>query len=141
MTSHWLRLLGRVALAALLLFAGTGHLVETDVFRAQVPPWFPARDLVVIVSGVIELALGISLLLVREDRRVQVGIVVAAFFVAVFPGNISQFITGTDAFGLDTDLKRAVRLLFQPVLVLWALWSTGALHHWRRRRDPSEHTV
>ena len=61
------------------------------------------------------------------------------FFVAVFPGNISQYLTHTDAFGLDSDPARALRLVFQPVLVAWALWSTGAWQAWRRwRTNPQE---
>lgn len=139
--SHRLRLLGRIALAALLLVAGTGHFVETEVFRAQVPTWFPARDAVVIVSGVVELALGLALLFIHGRRSIAVGLVVAAFFVLVFPGNISQFITGTDAFGLDTDLKRGVRLIFQPVLVLWALWAGGGLRYWRTRGRTADQTA
>jgi uncharacterized membrane protein len=76
--------------------------------------------------------LGVALLAVRR-RRAGLGWIVAAFFVVVFPGNVSQFLTGADAFGLDSDLARAVRLLFQPVLVVWALWCTGAWSAWRSR--------
>lgn len=127
------RTVGRWLLAAVLLVAGVGHMVQTEEFRAQVPPWFPARDAIVYASGVVELLFGAALLAAKGQRRVQVGFVVAAFFVAVFPGNISQYLTGEDAFGLDTDTKRAVRLVFQPVLVLWTLWCTGAWQAWRRR--------
>jgi uncharacterized membrane protein len=63
--------------------------------------------------------------------RTYIGWITAAFFIAIFPGNISQYINGTDAFGLNTDQARAIRLLFQPLLVIWALWSTGA---WKSRR-------
>lgn len=123
--------IGRLALGAFLFFAGVGHLTwGRKEFLAQVPTWFPVdADAVVIVSGVIEIGLGGALLLL-PSKKVQVGWLVAAFFVVIFPGNISQFVTRTDAFGLDTDAARAVRLLFQPVLVIWALWSTGA---WRKR--------
>lgn len=109
------------------MFAGAGHLTTMrEEFRAQVPEWFPVDDdAVVLASGVVELALGAALVLVRR-RRVAVGLVAAGFFVAIFPGNIAQWREGTDAFGLDTDTKRFVRLLFQPLLVMWALWSTGS---------------
>lgn len=127
--------LGTVGLAAVLLIAGVGHFADTAEFRAQVPPWFPAQDAVIIVSGMVELLLGTALLVARGVWRRRVGLVVAGFFVVVVPGNISQLVTGTDAFGLDTDLARAVRLAFQPILVLWALWATGVLAHWRARRD------
>jgi uncharacterized membrane protein len=122
-------------LGLFLLVAGTGHLtVARDAFQAQVPTWLPADpDVVVVASGVVELLLGLSLLLLWR-WRIPLGWVVAGFFVAVFPGNISQFTTGTDSFGLDDDLSRGIRLLFQPLLVLWALWSTGAWRAWRAGR-------
>ena len=124
------RTAGRWALACLLAFTGTSHLVDPEPFRAQVPGWLPAPEAIILVSGVIELTLAIALVTVRR-RRALLGWVVAGFFVAVFPGNVSQFITGADAFGLETDTARAVRLLIQPLFVAWALWSTGAWHQWR----------
>ena len=129
-----LRTIARVVLASFMLFAGAAHFFSRTTFHAQVPPWLPLdADVVVIASGVVELALGAALLLWTR-RRAAVGWVLAAFFVAVFPGNVSQFVTHTDAFGLDTDTARGIRLLFQPVLVVWALWCTGAWSAWRRSR-------
>ncbi len=122
------KLVARWVLALFLLSAGIGHFVSANAFMAQVPEWMPMPGLVVTVSGVIELVLAIALM---AGRRVEaVGWVVAIFFIIVFPGNISQYVTQTDAFGLDTDGARFIRLLFQPVLVVWALWSTGA---WAQR--------
>lgn len=123
---------GRLVLGAALLLAGTGHLTfQRTEFLAQVPRWLPlGGDFVVLASGVVELALGASLLLLGR-WRILVGAVVAAFFVAIFPGNINQYVHGINAFGLDTDRARFIRLFFQPVLVLWALWSTGAWQAWR----------
>ena len=128
-----LRTVGRLWLGATLALAGTSHLtVAREEFQAQVPTWFPADpDAVVVVSGVVEIALGAALLAAPGRRRAAVGWIVAGFFVAIFPGNISQLVTRTDAFGLESDTARAVRLLGQPLLVLWALWSTGA---WRSLR-------
>jgi uncharacterized membrane protein len=118
------RSIARYALAAILISAGVGHLSWARTsFRAQVPGWVPMDpDTVVLLSGMVEIALGAALLRVRSKWT---GWIVGAFFVAVFPGNISQFVNHKDAFGLDTDTRRAVRLLFQPVLVAWAIWSTG----------------
>ena len=129
------RTIGRLLLGGFLLFAGISHLtVSRLTFRAQVPLWLPIdADFVVVASGVVEIALGLSLiLLVRQ--RVIVGVVVAIFFLLVFPGNISQLLTHTNSFGLDSDLSRGIRLLFQPLLVIWALWATGAWTAMRARR-------
>lgn len=119
----------------ILLVAGVGHFRSTAEFTAQVPPWMPAADVVVYVSGVIEIALGLALLSLTR-HRVLVGWIVAGFLVVIFPGNISQFVTQTDAFGLDSDGARFARLLFQPLLVVLALWSTGAWRHYRDKREP-----
>lgn len=124
----WGRGVSQVALGAFLLSAGVSHLTVSRLeFQAQVPTWLPLDpDFVVISSGIVEILLGLSLITLWHFRK-RVGLVVALFFVAIFPGNINQFVNGIDAFGLNSDSARAVRLLFQPVLVLWALWSTGAL--------------
>ena len=129
------RTIARWLLGLSLMFAGTGHLTfAREAFVAQVPKWLPLPvDFVVVASGVVEIALGLALL-VLVKRRVIVGWVVAAFFVAVFPGNIEQFVSGTDSFGLNDDVSRGIRLLFQPLLVIWALWSTGAWRAFRERR-------
>lgn len=121
---------GQLALGAALLAAGTGHLTkQRQEFQAQVPSWFPVDpDQVVVVSGLVELALGAALLGTwKQPARAVVGGTAAAFFVAVFPGNIAQSTGHVDAFGLDTDAKRAIRLVFQPALVAWALVSTDAI--------------
>jgi uncharacterized membrane protein len=129
------RTIARWLLGGILLVAGVAHRTsQRDDFKAQVPSWFPLDDdVVVLVSGVVELALGAALIALRR-HRVLVGVIVAIFFVAVFPGNIAQWTEGSDAFGLDTDSKRFVRLLFQPVLVVWAAWATGATGLLSRRR-------
>ena len=127
------RSVARWLLGGSLVFAGIGHLTfQREEFQAQVPEWFPVdADLVVVLSGLIEIMLGTALLFV-SGRRALVGWTVAAFFVVIFPGNVAQWVEGTDAFGLDDDRKRLTRLFFQPVLVAWALWSTGAWRVWRR---------
>lgn len=126
----WIKGVSQAVLGALLLSVGISHLTLSRLeFQAQVPPWLPLNpDVVVVISGVAEILLGVALLTLWRFRA-QVGMVTALFFVAIFPGNISQFQNGTDAFGLNTDEARAIRLFFQPVFVLWALWSTSA---WRR---------
>ena len=134
--SSWPRRIARVVLGAFLLFTGVSHLsFGRTAFRAQVPPWLPVdADVVIIASGLVEIGLGASLLLLTR-WRVPVGWTVALFFVVVFPGNISQFVTHADAFGLDSDLARGIRLVFQPLLVIWALWCTGAWAALRESRS------
>ena len=124
---HLIRKATQILLGATLIYTGTLHLTTSRMeFQAQVPPWVPfSPDFVVLASGVVEIALGLAL--VSLQRRREAGIATALFFIAIFPGNISQFVNGIDAFGLDSDRARAIRLLFQPLLVLWALWSTTAL--------------
>lgn len=123
-----LRNLFRYLLGFALIFAGAGHFsFSRQAFQAQVPAWLPVdADFVVLASGAVEIALGLALIFLKK-YRVQVGWLTAGFFLAIFPGNISQFLTQTDAFGLNTDEARAIRLIFQPLLILWALWATGAL--------------
>lgn len=120
--------IARIILGLFMLLAGIGHMTfQRAEFQAQVPDWVPiGKDLTVILSGIVEVALGAAMILWR-GMRVEVGIALALFYVAVFPGNIAQYVDHRSAFGLDTDSKRFIRLFFQPVLILWALWSTGAL--------------
>ncbi|MDP3968915.1 MAG: hypothetical protein Q8Q02_11595 [Nocardioides sp.] len=124
-----LRTVLRVLLGGALLFAGTAHLTfARDEFEAQVPSWVPVdTDLVILGSGVVEIGLGAALLATPRRWRPTLGWVVAAFFVAIFPGNVAQYVEGKDGFGLDTDQARLTRLFFQPVLIAWALFATGAL--------------
>jgi uncharacterized membrane protein len=138
----------RVFLGAFMTLAGIGHLTfQRQEFQAQVPRWLPSdpafMNFVVVSSGIVEICLGLAMIFLWKRQR-AVGIILALFFVAVFPGNISQYTNKISAFGLDTDQKRLIRLFFQPVLILWALWSTGALSYILKRiknRGPqlSEH--
>jgi uncharacterized membrane protein len=125
--TSWPRRIARVLLGTFLIFTGVSHLsFGRTAFLAQVPHWLPVNaDLVIIASGLVEIALGVSLVLLTR-WQVPVGWCVALFFVLVFPGNISQFATHSNAFGLDSDFARGMRLLFQPLLVILALWCTGA---------------
>jgi uncharacterized membrane protein len=126
----------RVALGLFMTVAGIGHLTfQRGEFQAQVPRWLPQDpnfiDFVVLSSGVVEISLGLAFILLVK-HQMKIGLALALFFVAIFPGNVSQYMNGISAFGLDTDNKRLVRLFFQPVLILWALWSSGVLDTWRK---------
>jgi uncharacterized membrane protein len=134
---QYLKRLGQVILGIALTYAGSTHLTSSrQEFQAQVPTWLPLdADFVVIASGIVEIVLGLALLILWRYRS-QVGLIVAIFFILIFPGNINQYVNGIDAFGLDTDQARLTRLFFQPVLVIWALWSTGSWQIIKRLRKP-----
>ena len=129
----------RILLGSFLLLAGIGHCsFLRKEFQAQVPPWVPMNpDLVVILSGIVEILLGASLI-VLVKKRVAVGWIAALFFILVFPGNIAQLVEHRDAFGLDTELARWLRLPFQALLIGAALWSTGAWQLWRQKRKAQQ---
>ncbi|MBO7337663.1 MAG: hypothetical protein ILP23_00380 [Paludibacteraceae bacterium] len=119
----------RLLLGLFMTYAGISHLtIARQEFVAQVPMWLrfsPSfTDFVVLASGVVEIALGLGMLFLWKKKAV-VGALLAAFYIAIFPGNINQYVNHIDAFGLDTDQARFIRLFFQPLLVFLALWSTG----------------
>jgi len=122
----------QLALGAFLISAGISHLGSNRTeFLAQVPTWLPLNaDFVVVASGLVEITLGtllITTVLIFKRYRRQVGLITGLFFILIFPGNINQYVNQINAFGLDTDTKRLIRLFFQPPLVIWALWSCGAV--------------
>jgi uncharacterized membrane protein len=125
-----LRLVLRLLLGGALIYAGISHLTfSRQEFQAQVPVWLPLdADFVVLASGVVEILLGIGIASAGAVVPIA-GLLAAAFFIAIFPGNINQYVEGISAFGLDSDQARLNRLFFQPVLVIWALWSTSAISY------------
>ena len=122
----------QLVLGVFLTTAGISHLESNRTeFLAQVPTWLPLDpDFVVIASGLVEITLGVLLIttaLILKKYRKVIGLTTALFFILIFPGNINQYVNQIDAFGLDTDTKRLIRLFFQPPLVIWALWSTNVI--------------
>ena len=135
----FIKSLAQIALGAFLLSAGISHLSSNRTeFLAQVPTWLPLNaDFVVVASGLVEITLGVLLIttvLIFKRYRSQVGLITGIFFILIFPGNINQYVNQIDAFGLDTDTKRLIRLFFQPLLVIWALWSSGAIRVLKKLR-------
>lgn len=124
----------RILLGSFMILAAIGHLsFQRTEFQAQVPDWIPmSKDLVVVLSGLVEFFLGF-LLIFWKKQRVKIGLSLAIFYVLIFPGNISQYLNHTDAFGLTSDKARLIRLFFQPVLIFWALWSSGAIKAFRSK--------
>lgn len=132
-----IRALARWILALALGAIGIVHFVSTRGFRVVVPDWATKatrldKDAIVIASGAAEVALAVGLLALPKERG-RMGVATAAFFVAVFPGNVHQWRTHRSTPGLDTEVRRFGRLFLQPLLVLWALWSTAEpAPVWRR---------
>ena len=125
----------RIILGLFMVLAAIGHFTfqRTD-FQAQVPNWIPmSKDLVVLLSGGVEILLGLGMIF-WSKKKALVGLALAIFYLLVFPGNIAQYVNGNSAFGLDTDKACLIRLFFQPVLIVWALWSTGALAFFRKKK-------
>ena len=121
----------RVILGIAMLYIGIGHFTFSRIeFQAQVPTWLTSEenliDFIILASGIVEIILG-ALMIWGGKLKVKTGIALAIFYILIFPGNINQYVNGIDAFNLNTDTKRLVRLFFQPLLLLWAVWSTGGL--------------
>ena len=136
----WIKLCLRLLLGAFMTYAGVSHLTfNRTEFVAQVPMWVRFNegftDFVVLASGVVEILLGLSMIFLFK-KKATVGALLAIFFVLIFPGNLNQYFYHIDSFGLNTDTARLIRLFFQPVLIAWALWSTGGccvLKEWWNR--------
>ena len=132
----------RVILGIAMLYIGIGHFTFSRIeFQAQVPTWLTSEenliDFVILASGIVEIILG-ALMIWGGKLKVKTGIALAIFYILIFPGNINQYLNGIDAFNLNTDTKRFVRLLFQPLLLLWALWSTGGLRFLGNRKKQTK---
>ena len=128
----------RIILAIFITYAGFSHLTSNRIdFQAQVPDWLPlSKDLVVVLSGLVEIVLGLGLAFWKKER-VRFGWALAIFFILVFPGNIAQYLDSKDAFAgvLDSDRARLRRLFYQPILIAWSLWSTGAWKAWKDSKN------
>ena len=132
----YVKLIFRLLLGAFMTYAGISHLTfNRQELVAQVPTWLqlsPAfTDFVVLASGVVEIAFGLGIIFLVAKKRAIVGALLALFYVAIFPGNINQYVNHIDAFGLNTDNLRLIRLFFQPVLIFLALWTTGGWKYWK----------
>ena len=132
----YVKLIFRLLLGVFMAYAGTSHLTfNRQEFVAQVPTWLQFSpgftDFVVLASGVVEIAFGLSIIFLAAKKRAIAGALLALFYVAIFPGNINQYVNHIDAFGLNTDTLRLIRLFFQPVLIIIALWSTGGWKDWK----------
>lgn len=132
----YVKLIFRLLLGAFMTYAGISHLTfNRQEFVAQVPTWLQFSpgftDFVVLASGVVEIAFGLGIIFLVAKKRAIAGALLALFYVAIFPGNINQYVNHINAFGLNTDNLRLIRLFFQPVLIILALWTTGGWKYWK----------
>ena len=132
----YIKLCFRLLLGLFMTYAGFSHLtIARQEFVAQVPTWLQFSpgftDFVVLASGVVEICLGLGMLFLWKKKAI-IGALLALFYVLIFPGNINQHVNHIDAFGLNTDQARLIRLFFQPVLIFLALWSTGGWNYCKK---------
>jgi uncharacterized membrane protein len=126
----------RVTLGLIMIYIGIAHLSFRRIeFQAQVPRWLTSDesfvDMIVLISGYIEIIFGV-LMVWGGKFKAKTGLVLGVFYVLVFPGNINQYIHEIDGLRMYSNNERFLRLLFQPVLIFWALWSTNALKFFKK---------
>src|SRR5215207_10355445 len=106
-----------------MIVAGITHFATVDPFVQHLPDWVPAREVLVYLTGAVEIALGVALM--RSARhRATVGRWVAAYLIAVFPANIYVAVADVDVTAQPGGLHAWIRLPLQVLFIAWALVST-----------------
>jgi uncharacterized membrane protein len=117
-----LRIFSCYVLALLFIGAGLTHFLAPAKFEDIVPPYLPAPQLLVYLSGAAEIAGGGGLLLPATRRWASWGLI--ALLVAVFPANV--YMLQTHGAGLPVPLWALwLRLPLQLVLIAWVWWAGG----------------
>lgn len=118
-----IRMIALVLFAVFFVFAGIAHFTQGEGFAAMLPEWMPFRLGIIYVTGILEILL--ALLLLWPKTRKQAGFWTAVYLVAIFPANIYAAIAGIPAPGSEEANQTLlwVRLLFQPLLILWVWWA------------------
>ena len=123
-----IRLIVRLLLAALFLFAGTVHLREPDLFMPVMPPWIPFPRACILISGVFELLGGLGLLIPVRSVEIATGWGLTLLLIAVFPANIYMAVAHVKVHGFPAHEWMAwARLTLQPLFIVAVLWVTRAL--------------
>jgi uncharacterized membrane protein len=123
----------RGLMAAFYIVAGLGHVLAPDAFLPIVPDFVPLPREVILVTGMCELAGAVALMTSR--LRQLAGIMLAAYALCVWPANIKHAIEGIHLPPIpDSWWYHGPRLAFQPVLIWWALFCSGAIDWpWRAK--------
>jgi uncharacterized membrane protein len=128
------RTIARHALAIVYTLAGIAHLARPAGFVAITPHWVPAPELVVMLTGLAELAGAVGLMIPPLRRAAGVGL--ALYALCVWPANINHALNDIPLSGVHLSWwYHGPRLALQPVIIWWALWASGAIDwpFWRRR--------
>jgi uncharacterized membrane protein len=113
----------RLAMALALFFVGADHWLNPGRYLAMMPPWIPLHLELVLFAGAAEIAGGAGLLIPRLRRLA--GVMLALYFVAVFPANLHNALNCLSVEGLPQAGRYYwLRLPFQPLAIWWALYST-----------------
>lgn len=107
-------------LATLMMVAGTAHFLVPGFYAAIVPPELPFPVTIVFVSGALEVAFGVLLLVPRFTCLAAWG--VFALLIAVFPANV--YVYRHQELVSGPSWVHLLRLPLQGAFLLWAYWHT-----------------
>jgi uncharacterized membrane protein len=127
----------RWILAAFYVAAGVGHLWAPDKLLAITPSWVPFATQIILVTGICEIAGAVAL--VTKPLRWWAGIALALYALCVWPANIKHAIDGIDLPPIPNSwFYHGPRLALQPVIIWWALYSSGVIDWpWRYHKGNS----
>lgn len=114
-------LAGRIGLAAVFAFTALGHFVKRDAMAAMLPPSIPFRTALTVLSGLLEAALAVAVLIPASAKAA--GFALCAFLLLVTPINLSAALRKVDFGGHAAGPRYLwVRLPLQALLLIWAYW-------------------
>jgi len=130
----------RWILAAFYSAAGIAHLVVPEKLLAITPSWVPFAAQVIFVTGLCELAGSVAL--VTKPLRWWAGVAMAAYALCVWPANLKHAVDGIELpYVTNSWFYHGPRLVFQPVIIWWALYCSGVIDWpWPRRKPTWDHS-